>query len=683
MYDSSMGRVHALADAVISIAYFSIPLELLYFGFKYKELPQKATLLQFVLFILFCGCTHVIGAHELKLMPTHAMQMGATVVTCMTALISATTVLLLLRDIPRFLKNEEQGRYMRLKTEELDQEVGVLRRREASAHSVRMLAAGIHSSLDTMTILETTIVELARVLELTDCAVWCTGEASDVIRVVMAVGSLKDSTAVVPIASEEVQRTLTVQGPVPLDPDTSLLGGGSSQGAYAMSLVLPQLTFYDQKQPTRRFILALAKDSSWSDTDWDVLEIANSQISVAISHACILQDLKDQNRELQEARSAAEMGIKAREEFLAVVSHEMRTPLHAVIAISSVLQQSRTLAADDREMITTISTSAGLLSVLIDDVLDMSRINRGDFQLRIAPFNLANLIKEASRMIEPMVKESGYTFVVEADKLPQYVNGDAKRTMQMCLNLLNNAIKFTQHTILFRAREEPDDEETHHSIKIDVIDDGIGIEESAIKSLGEKFYQLESGRKTGGMGLGLSICRHLARLMGGSVWLQSLGPNRGTTASMHIRLERVSQGTERSILERSQFVDSLKGKRVLIVDDNSVNRLVTGKMLLKLSCEPKAVDSGEACLELLERLETPFDVCLMDLTMPGMDGYKTTERIMQLSEAKRPRIIVALTADQRPATLNKCIATGMKGMLTKPANLDSLRDMMLEHLACA
>jgi signal transduction histidine kinase len=143
------------------------------------------------------------------------------------------------------------------------------------------------------------------------------------------------------------------------------------------------------------------------------------------------------------------MGIKARKEFLAVVSHEMRTPLHAVIAIFSVLQQSKTLALDDREMITTIATSAGLLSVLIDDVLDISRINRGVFQLRMAPFNLGNLVMEASRMIEPMVEQSGYIFVVEAKTLPKFVNGDAKRTMQMCLNLLNNAVKFTQSTILF------------------------------------------------------------------------------------------------------------------------------------------------------------------------------------------------------------------------------------------
>ena len=485
---------------------------------------------------------------------------------------------------------------MQIKTEELDQEVGVLRRKEASAHSVRMLAAGIHSSLETMTILQMTFVELAKALELTDCAVWSTAERPNVIRVVAAVGSLKDYDAEVSMDDEEVQRTLSISGPVLLDPSTCLLGNSMRHGAYAMSLVLPQLTFYGQKQHSaRRFILALTKDSSWSESDWEILEIANSQISVAISHACLLQNLQDQNRELQEARSAAEMGIKAREEFLAVVSHEMRTPLHAVIAISSVLQQSKTLALDDREMITTIATSAGLLSVLIDDILDMSRINRGDFQLRLAPFNLVDLIMEASRMIEPMVKESGYKFGVEAKSLPKFVNGDAKRTMQMCLNLLNNAVKFTQSTILFRVWEEHDDANSmHHQIRIDVIDDGIGIEESAIKSLGEKFYQLESGRKTGGMGLGLSICRHLARLMGGSVWLQSLGPGCGTTASMRIQLERVSQGVERTILQRGQSADILKGMRVLIVDDNSVNRLVTAKMLLKMGWITKTVDSGEA-----------------------------------------------------------------------------------------
>lgn len=364
-----------------------------------------------------------------------------------------------------------------------------------------------------------------------------------------------------------------------------------------------------------------------------------------------------------------------------MVSHEMRTPLHAVLAIASVLQHSKSLLGEDQEMVNTISTSAGLLSVLINDVLDVSRINHGDFHLRTAPFDLRNLIREASRMVEPMAKESGYKFTVEVSELPQYVDGDAKRTMQMCLNLLNHALKFTKSKILFRVWEE--DSLPHsatHRIRVDVIDDGVGIEASLIGSLCERFHQLDPGRKAGGMGLGLSICRHLARLMGGAVWLESPGAGKGTTASFCINLKRISQDVERTIIRRSESVGSLKGMRVLVVDDNSVNRLVTAKMLRKLGCLPKTVESGEACLRLLEAEATSVTFCFMDLTMPGWDGFTTMEKIAALPESKKPQTVVALTADQRPATLDRCLAAGMAGVLVEPANLDSLRDTLLEHM---
>jgi ethylene receptor len=683
VYSLNQGRVQKWADIAISVAYFSIPLELLYFGYRFKELPLRRTLVQFVLFILLCGCTHLLAANELLLKRTQAMLTCATVVKSATAIVSLMTALFLVWEIPRFLKLAKRGQYLKVKADELDEEVGELRKKEAASHSVRMLAAGIYCSLDTMTILETTIVELSKVLRLTDCAVWSTTTKNPhVLHVVCAVGTLKGSREVIPIDLEEIQTTIASTSPVPLDPRTCLLGTALTHGAYAVSLVLPHLTFTGEVQPPQRqFILALAKDDSWSDVDWEILEIANSQISVAISHAYILQDLQAQNRELKDARAAAELGIKAREDFLAVVSHEMRTPLHAVLAISSVLQQSKTLVGEDLEMVDTIYTSSGLLAVLIDDVLDASRINRGDFRLREGPFDLINLVKEASRMIEPMARESGYTFVVDTAHLPQFARGDSKRIMQMWLNLLNNALKFTRSSLVFKVWEEDKPKnDAYHTIRVDVIDDGIGIEAASIGTLCERFQQLDSGRKAGGMGLGLSICKHLSGLMNGSVWLSSSGQGFGTTASLRIQLQRVGVDAARTILKRSESVASLKNMRVLIVDDNSVNRLVTARMLQKLGCCPKSAESGEACLRLLQSELTPYAIILLDISMPNMDGFETFERVKALPESKRPRTVVALTADQRPETLERCLKTGMAGLLTKPANLDSLRDTLLAHL---
>jgi ethylene receptor len=303
--------------------------------------------------------------------------------------------------------------------------------------------------------------------------------------------------------------------------------------------------------------------------------------------------------------------MRDREEFLAVVSHEMRTLLHAMLAIASVLSQSPSLVPDDLEMVTTISTSAGVLSVLIDDVLDISRINRGNFQLRMAPFNLPSLVTEAARKVGPMARKSALTLMVEASNLPEWLLGDGKRCMQICLNLSNNALKFMKHSIIFRVWETKKKRTMEHSIWINVIDDGVGVKKNELGSLCDRFHQLDTGRKAGGMGLCLSICWHLARLMRGAVWLDSPGLALGTTASMYIHLQHVSTETKQSILQRHKSVGAQKGLRVHVVDDNGVNCLVTNKMLLKLGCSSTCADSGESCLKRLKTEQ--FDVLLMDL----------------------------------------------------------------------
>jgi ethylene receptor len=509
--------------------------------------------------------------------------------------------------------------------------------------------------------------------------VWASADDPEKLEIVCAVGLKRGCREEISISSEEVRETLRSKQPVHLKAETGLLGRRTFGASHPLALVLPSLTFGGVTGVTKQYVLVLAKDANWTELDMEVLDITNSQISVAISHAAILSNLKAQNEELEGARKAAEAGLRAREEFLAIVSHEMRTPLHAVLAIASVLQQSPSLCLEDLEMVTTISTSAGLLSVLIDDVLDMSRINRGDFQLRIAHFDLASLVKQASKMIDPMAREAGLMLVTEAPNLPEWVVGDGKRTMQMFLNLLTNAVKFTKTRVIFRVWEAQSEDHPDHQIRVDVIDDGIGIEKREIGSLCDRFRQLESGRKAGGMGLGLSICRHLARLMSGAVWLDSPGKGSGTTASILIRLKRISSDERRSIARRRESVGSLRGLRVLVVDDNGVNRLVTCKMLGKLGCIATSADSGSSCLRMVERER--FDVCLMDLTMPGMDGFETVSRLWRLEQSKRPGSVVALTADQRLETVSRCLEVGMDGVMTKPATLETLRDSLLEHLA--
>lgn len=505
-YAGGMAPFQSWADLLIAFAYFSIPLELLYFANKFKELPQKGTLVQFVAFILLCGFTHLIGARGLYLNHSTQLVVIASFAKAATALVSCVTAFSLLHELPKLLRTREREHFLRITSDELDEEVGLLRRKEAVSHSVRMLAAGIHSSLNSTSILETTIVELSKVLGLDACVVWASATDPKNLEIVCATGVKSGCKEEIPFSSVEVRATLESKVPRRLKPDTILIGSRSFSISHPLALTLPSLTFGGLQGNLKQYVLVLAKETDWTRLDMEILDIANSQISVAISHANILSDLKAQNEELEEARKAAEAGLRAREEFLAIVSHEMRTPLHAVLAIASVLQLSQSLCAYDLEMVTTISTSAGLLSVLIDDVLDMSRINRGDFQLRVAPFDLSSLVKQASNMIQHLARESGIKVITEAPQLPKWVIGDGKRTMQMLLNLLNNAVKFTKTRIKFHVWEENLGDIHDHQIRVDVIDDGVGIEKHEIGSLCDRFRQLDMGRKAGGMGLGLSIC---------------------------------------------------------------------------------------------------------------------------------------------------------------------------------
>jgi ethylene receptor len=289
-------QVQSWADVMIALAYFSIPLEMMYFATRVRDLPQKGTLVQFVMFIILCGITHAFAALSLLFNRSQMTVVSATFAKVATALVLCVTALSLLQEIPKFLRQKDREQFFLAKTEELDEEVGLLRRKEAVSHSVRMLATGIYSSLDTMTILKTTIVKLFKVLALGDCIVWASADDPRNLRIICAIGASARADLTIPFNSPEVRKVFSSLAPVPLQPSTALLGTGHRHEQHAISLVLPQLTFGEVSPgPTKQYVLILAKDNLWTDLDMEVLEIANSQISVAISHAYLLSDLKSQN----------------------------------------------------------------------------------------------------------------------------------------------------------------------------------------------------------------------------------------------------------------------------------------------------------------------------------------------------------------------------------------------------
>lgn len=260
------------------------------------------------------------------------------------------------------------------------------------------------------------------------------------------------------------------------------------------------------------------------------------QVAVALSHAAVLEDsqrtrdkLVEQNKALQQARQDAETAIRARNDFLAVMNHEMRTPMHAIIALSSLLQEGN-LSMDQRGMVDTVVKSSSLLSTLINDVLDFSRLEDGSLDLEMRPFELPTVLREAANLAKPMAKGKGLDFIFNVVDIPMYVIGDEKRLLQTTLNIIGNAVKFTNKGYVSVVasvekydgsvrrdprtpwRPIPCDGFVH--VRIVVEDTGLGVSQNDIPRLFNKFVQADSTttRQQGGTGLGLAICKKFVQV---------------------------------------------------------------------------------------------------------------------------------------------------------------------------
>ncbi|MBA0805357.1 hypothetical protein Gohar_004879, partial [Gossypium harknessii] len=309
-------------------------------------------------------------------------------------------------------------------------------------------------------------------------------------------------------------------------------------------------------------VLILPTESArkWRDHELELVEVVADQVAVALSHAAILEEsmrardqLLDQNVALNLARQEAEKAIHARNDFLSVMNHEMRTPMHAIIALCSLLLETE-LTPEQRVMIETVLKSSNLLATLINDVLDLSRLEDGSLELDFGMFDLHGIFKEAINLIKPIasIKKLSMTMILAPD-LPMYAVGDEKRLMQTILNIVGNAVKFTKEgyvsIIASVAKPEslrdwrrpefyPVSSQGHFYLRVQVKDSGCGVLPQDIPILFTKFAQPRSGssQNSGGAGLGLAICKRFVNLMGGHIWLESEGVNKGSTATFLIRL---------------------------------------------------------------------------------------------------------------------------------------------------
>jgi signal transduction histidine kinase/ActR/RegA family two-component response regulator/HPt (histidine-containing phosphotransfer) domain-containing protein len=384
---------------------------------------------------------------------------------------------------------------------------------------------------------------------------------------------------------------------------------------------------------------------------------------------------------MKAAKDDADYANKAKSEFLANMSHEIRTPLNSVIGYQYLLKNTR-LLPKQMEYSENIGMAAKNLLDIINEILDFSKIEAGRMILDEVDFNLDSMLKELCIIVGMEAKRKGIDleFHINPD-VPRFLRGDITRLKQVILNLLSNGIKFTHKGSIFIGVELYEKEKKHAFIKLHVTDTGIGISDEQKKSLFRVFTQgdASTSRKYGGTGLGLAICKRIVELMGGEISVESqvgIGSRFSFTVKLEI-VDSISQSNEG--INPGITAELFKNKRILLVEDSAINLQMTKEILENMGIETDTADSGPEAIRKVGR--NKYEAVLMDIRMPGMDGYEATKRIRE-SEGKDSVPIVALTADAVEGVAQKAREAGMDGYLTKPLEpirlLEILTGIMLD-----
>ncbi len=393
----------------------------------------------------------------------------------------------------------------------------------------------------------------------------------------------------------------------------------------------------------------------------------------------VLRDVSDTKRfeaELLAAKRKAEQANRSKSEFLANMSHEIRTPMSGILGMTQ-LALNRCLPDDVREFLLLVQQAGQSLLDIINDILDFSKIEAGRMVLEIRPFAPAALVVSTLKPLEVLARDKGLSFVYDiAPDVPATVAGDKGRLRQILTNMVGNAIKFTKKgTVAVTVRREAAREPDKVRLRFVVKDDGIGIAPDQVRSIFEKFEQASSAAHVqhGGTGLGLAISKALVEMMGGSIQVQS-ERDKGSVFSFDIvcghGVEPVkAEGASMTFLRKPR-----PSLRILVVEDDQVNSLFAAHLLESWGHAVEMAANGQQALDLLRTM--PFDLVLMDALMPIMDGEQATRRI-RAGEAGNPDIpIVALTAYALQGDRNRFLAAGMDDYVSKPINLEELKQVM-------
>ena len=379
---------------------------------------------------------------------------------------------------------------------------------------------------------------------------------------------------------------------------------------------------------------------------------------------------------LRKAKDAAETASKAKTDFLSTISHEIRTPLNAVVGISHFLINEEP-RKDQKESLESLQFSAEHLTALINDILDYSKLEAESIEFEVTEVNLKTLSEKIIKAHSVWAKEKGISLVLELDeKMHPLVMTDQTRVNQVLNNLINNALKFTSKGYVKLKTILLNENEKIQTIRTEVWDSGIGIPYNKQKLIFERFTQAGSSttREYGGTGLGLTIIRKILNIAGSEIYVKSQ-PNSGTVFWFDLSFRKVLHEEVDQAVQQESDTNIISGKKILLVEDNQMNVMVAEKFLKKWELHVMIAYNGQEAVEMMK--ENKFDLVLMDLQMPIMDGYKATRKIRTF-DRKTP--IIALTASALLKIRQDVIAVGMNDYITKPFNPDELRHKIAAYI---